>query len=405
VSTSGPELKDYDCGNPMRVAFVIPDDISVVLFAQNILKNLRDLPGAKVTVICSLDQYRREVEEVGVTALHIDMYRFFNPLKDLRYLLKLYLLLKRGRFNIVFNFSTKPNIYGSIAAWLAGVNQVISHVVGLGAACASGTGFFATLLQEVFLGLYRIACRLSDKVWFTNPNDLKLFLSRSIITPEKSVLTRNYLNTNDYSLAAVNPTQVEALKKELGVAAGDRIVVMVARMIWPKGIREFAEAAVLLRAQYPHVRFLLIAPLEEGSSDAVPESFIREMEKRANLRWLGFRSDVRELYAIADLAVLPSYYQEGGYPRALLEPMSMGKPLIATLSEDVRGPVDEGRNGYLVPIKDSCALAGSIATIINDDDLRKRMGSHSYQKARNEFEECHIIPQALAACGLRVAAE
>jgi glycosyltransferase involved in cell wall biosynthesis len=84
--------------------------------------------------------------------------------------------------------------------------------------------------------------------------------------------------------------------------------------------------------------------------------------------------------------------------------MSMGKPLVAALSKDCCGPVDEGRNGYLVPIKDSQALAGAMAAIINDDDLLRQMGSHSRQKAIMEFDERRIIPQALAACGLPVAA-
>lgn len=386
----------------MKIAFIMPDDFSILLFAKGILRALRRLPDAKVTALCFLGSYRREVEALGVEALHVDIYRFFNPIRDLQYMFNLYRLLRKHRFDAVFNFSTKPNIYGTIAARLAGVNIVISHVVGLGAAYAPGKRASNALLTEMFLALYRVACSLSDKVWFTNRNDLTFFLSRDIIKPGKAVLTRNYLDTDSYAVAAVDPARVEALKQELGLASGDRVVVMVARMIWAKGVREFAEAAVFLRDTHPHVKFFLIAPLEEGSFDAVPKSYIREMERRAHLRWLGFRHDVRELYALCDLAVLPSYYKEGGYPRALLEPMSMGKPLIATLSDDCRGPVDEGRNGYLVPIKDSRALARAITDIIDDDDLLRRMGQHSRHKAVTEFEERRIVPQALAECGFPV---
>jgi N,N'-diacetylbacillosaminyl-diphospho-undecaprenol alpha-1,3-N-acetylgalactosaminyltransferase len=313
-------------------------------------------------------------------------------------------LLRKHRFDIALNFSTKPNIYGTIVARLAGIRKVIFHVVGLGAAFAPEKGVAGDLLSKVFLALYRLACSLSDKVWFTNKNDLALFCSLGLIKPEKAVLTRNYLDTEFYSLAMVDPDRVKALKGELRIATGDRVVVMVARMIWAKGVREFAEAAMMLRDQWPNVKFFLIAPLEEGGFDAVPESYIRDMEQQANLRWLGFRRDVRELYALCDLAVLPSYYKEGGYPRGLLEPMSMGKPLIATLSEDCRGPVDEGLNGYLVPIKDSGALARAIAGVINDDNLLRRLGRHSREKAVSEFEERRIVPQALAQCGLPLAA-
>lgn len=388
----------------MKIAFIITDDFSLILFAKGILQALKDIKSAEVTAICALGDYREELEALGVKTIHVDIYRFFHPLRDLRYLIRLFLLLRKHRFDVALNFSTKPNIYGTIAARLAGIRKVIFHVVGLGAAYAPEKGVAGNLLSKVFLALYRLACSLSDKVWFTNKNDLALFISLGIIKPEKAVLTRNYLDTDFYSLAAVDPDRVEALKGELGVATGDRVVVMVARMIWAKGVREFAEAAMLLRDQCPNVKFLLIAPLEEGSFDAVPESYIRDMEQQANLRWLGFRHDVRELYALCDLAVLPSYYKEGGFPRALLEPMSMGKPLIATLSEDCRGPVDEGQNGYLVPIKDSGALAGAIAAIIDNDELLARLGRHSREKAVREFEERRIVPQALAQCGLPLPA-
>ena len=388
----------------MKIAFIMPDDFSITLFAKGILRALGELKGSEVTAICALGDYGGEIEALGVKTLHVDTYRFFHPLRDLRYLLTLFTLLKKNRFEVVFTFSTKPNIFGTIAARLAGVKKVVSHVVGLGAAFSSEKSAASLLLSEAFLALYRLSCAWSDKVWFTNRNDLNFFYSRGIITPEKAVLTRNYLDTDLYSPTAVDPARVTALKDELGVAVGDRVVVMVARMVWAKGIREFAEAAVLLRDQCPRVKFFLIAPLEQGSFDAVPESYIRDLEKQANLRWLGFRSDVKEIYALCDLAVLPSYYKEGGYPRALLEPMSFGKPLIATLSEDCRGPVDEGRNGYLVPIKDSRALAQAIAAIIDDDELLRRLGRHSREKAVNEFEERRIVPQALAACGLPVVA-
>ncbi len=396
MNESGHKTPDQN----IKIAFIMPDDFSILLFAKGILRVLQDIKGAEVTTICALGNYCREIEALGVKTLHVEIYRFFNPIQDLQYLLKLRTLLKEHRFDVVFNFSTKPNIYGTIAARLAGVRRVISHVVGLGAAYAPGKGVANALLSEAFLALYRIACSQSDKVWFTNKNDLAFFRSRGIIKPEKAVLTRNYLDTESYSMAAVDPVRMKALKGELRVATADRVVVMVARMVWAKGVREFAEAAVLLRDQCPQVKFFLIAPLEEGSFDAVPESYIRDMEQQANLRWLGFRSDVRELYALCDLAVLPSYYKEGGYPRALLEPMSMGKPLIATLSEDCRGPVDEGKNGYLVPIKDSQALARVIAEVINDDKLLRRLGRHSREKAVREFEERRIVPQALAECGL-----
>jgi glycosyltransferase involved in cell wall biosynthesis len=118
---------------------------------------------------------------------------------------------------------------------------------------------------------------------------------------------------------------------------------------------------------------------------------------------LGFQDDVKSLYAIADLAVLPTYYREGGYPRGLLEPMAMGKPVIATNSDHCRGAIEEGKNGLLVPVKDAEALAEAIRCIMSDDELRERMGRYSMLKAARDFDEEVIVPAALLKLGLPVA--
>ena len=126
------------------------------------------------------------------------------------------------------------------------------------------------------------------------------------------------------------------------------------------------------------------------------------MENEANFFWLGFQEDVKAFYAVSQLAVLPSYYNEGGYPRALLEPMSMGRPIIAADTDGCRGTVEEGENGFLVPPRDSNALARGIALIMDDDDLRQRMGQYSREKACRDFDEKRIVPGALRDLGLPV---
>ncbi len=125
-----------------------------------------------------------------------------------------------------------------------------------------------------------------------------------------------------------------------------------------------------------------------------------EKEKTSHLKWLGFRSDVKRIYALSDLAVLPSYYKEGGYPRALLEPMAMGKPVITTDIPDCKGTVEEGRNGFLVPAKDAKALAKAIENLILDEHMLKKFGEYSRVKAEREFDEKKIVPQALLQLGI-----
>ncbi len=111
--------------------------------------------------------------------------------------------------------------------------------------------------------------------------------------------------------------------------------------------------------------------------------------------WLGFRRDVKELYSVSDVAVYPSFYREGGYPRGLTEPMAMSKPVITTDSIHCRGTVEDGKNGFIVPIRDSASLASAIKTIVCDDELAKNFGDYSRMKAVNEFDEATIIRQVV----------
>ena len=384
----------------MKIALVCPDGLSILLFCKGIIRTLKSIKGAEVFILSADGIYKKNIEELGVKSVSVDIYRFANPIKDFKYMLTLYRIFKNEKLDLVINFSTKPNIYGTFAAYMANINKIVSHVVGLGATFLPSHNVKGKLIRYVFLKLYRVSCRLSDKVWFTNKNDLSYFITERMVTQEKSVLTKNYLDTDEYTPLLFSNEELSALRKELGILENDKVVVMVARMIWPKGIKEFAEAAEFLKDAYPNLKFLLVAPPEDGSDYSVPESYIKEKEKTANLKWLGFRSDVKRIYALSDLAVLPSYYKEGGYPRALLEPMAMGKPVITTDTPDCRGAVEEGKNGFLVPVKDAKALAKAIENLILDEDMLIKFGEYSRAKAEREFDEKKIVPQALLQLGI-----
>jgi glycosyltransferase involved in cell wall biosynthesis len=243
--------------------------------------------------------------------------------------------------------------------------------------------------------LYAAAASSTHLGWFTNPVDREYFVSRGLLPAERTLLTRNAVNLRTWAPEHVNPADVQAFRREVGIADDDIVVVMVARLIWSKGLREFADAARIVRAKNPRVRFLLVAPPEQ-SAGAVPETWVREREASGDFQWLGFRKDVRTAYAASDIAVLPSYYNEGGYPRALLEPMALGKPVIGADTPLCRGPVADGVNGFLVPPRDANALAARLAQLLADDALRARFGAASLERIRAEFDDRLVAREVLA---------
>jgi N,N'-diacetylbacillosaminyl-diphospho-undecaprenol alpha-1,3-N-acetylgalactosaminyltransferase len=386
----------------VNIALVCPDGLSVVLFCKGIIRTLQKITGARVIVICDAGKYEQEISSLGVECVVVPMYRWFSPWEDIKYTYHLWRVMRSYGCDTIFNFCTKQNIYGTFAGKLSGAKTNYLHVVGLGSGFEKRQDFRGKIMRLGFVCLYRIAFRWSVKAWFTNANDRQFFVESGFISGESTVLSRNYMDTSDYALELVDEKRKQKAMALCGLKHGEKVVVMVARMIWQKGIREFSEAAEMLRDSYPMLKFILIAPLETGSADAVPEAYVQAKEQSANFQWLGFQSDVKSFYAIADLAVLPTYYKEGGYPRGLLEPMAMGRPVIGTTSVDCRGAVEDGKNGFLIPIQDSKALADAIARIMADEELREMMGRYSLEKARRDFDEATIVPDALRKLGLPV---
>ncbi len=385
----------------VKIAIVCPNDFSIVTFCGALVKSLQNNSENAVYAICDVHDekprgyFSNIMKSWGVFHLPIKYYRFLSVSKDASYMLSLYKILNKEQFDIVINIATKANVYGSIVARLVGTKTIICSVWGLGVTFGDNGGARSKLLRRIVVFLYWIAFRLSSKVWFTNEHDYETFIAEGIVTPQKAFLTRNYVNTDDYSPNSVTVEQVLGLRNEFKVKEQERIVLMVARMSWAKGVKEFVEAAAILRDEFPMIKFILVGPEDVGSSDSVPKSYLTEHQKFGNFIWTGFRKDVQTFYAASDLAVLPSYYREGGFPRGLTEAMSMGKPIITTDSVHCRATVEDGKNGYHVPIKDSRALADAIKQIMTDDDKREKFGRYSRIKALNEFDENKVISKVV----------
>jgi len=384
----------------MKIAFFCPDDLSTVIFAKSFLKFVKDRDHIEgYTISPVLMNYIDQLDKLVVRHYPVRMGRYVSPYSDLCCFLSVYGICRRERFDAVINFTTKPNVLGAVAARWAGVTKVVCAVRGLGGPFLPQSDLKGRLLQRMVKILYRLACSMSDKVWFTNQGDMDYFLQGGLVGLEKTVKTTNALDIAEYSQDCIDKDEIRKLKRELALQENDKIVVMVGRMIWSKGIREFVEAAESVGRERPDLKFILVAPGEKGHPDEVPDSFITAKGKMENFIWLGFRKDVKNIYAISDLAVLPSYYNEGGYPRALLEPMAFGKPVITTDLPQCSGPVEDGRNGYLIPPRDVRALQEAILKVFGNEEERRRMGVYSRVKIESEFDDRRVVEKILSNIG------
>ena len=161
-------------------------------------------------------------------------------------------------------------------------------------------------------------------------------------------------------------------------------VIFTARMVREKGTLILTDAAELLRSDYEgKVDFWLCGGLSENPN-ALSEEELRQHCDDSYIKWLGYRSDVKELLQKASIVAFPSYYREG-VPKSLIEACASGRPIVTTNSIGCKDTVDDGVNGFIVPVKDSKALAKKLKVLIDDKDLRMRMGQASREKAEREF--------------------
>lgn len=295
-----------------------------------------------------------------------------NVVKDLTALIKFRKQIKKIHPDVVLAYTIKPVVFGLKAANLRGV-QRFALITGKGSSFEAHN-FKAKFISYLVKILYRDTLKSVDGVIFQNTDDQKFFNQQSLVN------------------SSVNQTVIEGTGVDMNYYYGDpndeipnRVrFLFIARLIKEKGIPELIAAARRLKDQgYPFEVQILgwIDPNPGGIS----KEEVEQMQASGVVNYLGTTDDVRPFIRKADVFVLPTYYNEG-LPRTIQEAMAMRKPIITTDHPGCRETVDDGKNGFLIPIKDAEALAKAMEYFINHPEQVKPMGKVSYQLAKQKFE-------------------
>ena len=210
---------------------------------------------------------------------------------------------------------------------------------------------------------------------------MNYFIDKKLVLKERAILIKS---------SGIDTQVFKPIEKEKVAYTNKKesiVVLMIARAIWHKGIKEYYEAAKILKNE--NIEFIFIGDTDDGNISCASKNFL----KNGNVKWLGHRNDIKDQIASCDIFVLPSYRE--GVPRTLLEASSMGKPIVTTNTVGCKEVVDDGINGFLVPIKDSKSLAEKIKNLANNYELRENMRKASREKALNEFDDKVIVEQYL----------
>lgn len=330
-------------------------------------------------------------EGFGYSSYHLR--RMVSPLADLLTLAELVFIFRKSKPKIVHTFDTKPNIWGCLAARLAGVPIVIGTMNGLGSLYASDM-LVTGLIRMVYQLMQRLASRFSDVTIFQNQEDIRQFIAAGVVPKEKAiVIPGSGVATDVFTPSEISEIEQVRLRRELGIQHDEIVVVMISRVIRSKGVLEFAAAAEDVGASYPDVNFLLIGPSDEETVDRLSARELAQL-KRA-LTWPGPREDIATILSLCNIFVFPSAHREG-IPRVLLEAASMGLPIVTTDSPGCNDVVENGVNGFLVPARDQKALATAIVRLIEQPELRRRFGRISRRRAVEQFDISNVADQMQA---------
>ena len=324
--------------------------------------------------VATAPDFGEDVERIKTEGLNFHELELrrgrWSLLEECRLAASLYKLYREIRPDIVHHVTIKPVRCGTLAARFARIPAVVNSMSGLGfifTASDRWASFRRIAVSLAYKALFRPA---AVRVIFENNDDLRMFLHRRIVKPHQATLIRG--------------VGVDLERFRFGAPrSGVPLVVLPARMLWDKGIREFCLAAATVHAWGIQARFALVGGLDNENPAAIPETWLREQERNGVVEWWGWRKDMAEVYAAAHVVCLPSYRE--GLPTVLLEAAACGCALVTTDVPGCREVVRDGETGLMVASRDPMALAQALRTVILDSSLRERMSTAAQIRVAAEF--------------------
>lgn len=364
-----------------KLLYVVTEDWYFCSHRLNLAKAARDA-GYSVGVVTGVMHHDDEILKAGFRLIPLRIDRGgMGPLRDLRSLLGLIRIYRKERPDLVHHVALKPVIFGTSAAVVSGVPCIVNAMAGLGFVFTS-SGTKARILRWIVERVFRfLLSGQNRKLVLQNSDDRKMLVGRGIVSAECTALIRG---------SGVDVEKFFPMPEPEGVP----LVVLPARMLWDKGVGEFVAAAKLLRESSVKARFVLVGGTDSKNPANITERQLRAWVEEGDVEWWGHVSDMFSVLRQSHIVCLPSYRE--GLPKALLEGASCGRPLIATDTPGCREIVKHSENGFLVPVRNSDALAEALSRLLGDSSLRKSMGARGRALVVREFSDRVVAEETLS---------
>ena len=363
-----------------KVLFLANHFITLYNFRRELIEQLLK-EGSEVVLSLPASKENEYFTKLGCRIVEADIERrSMNPARELTLLAEYIRLMLDEKPDIVFSYTIKCNIYGSIAARITG-SRLICNITGRGEMLNDGR-----IRMALAHMLYRISVRHSYKVFFQNTSDMEYFRENRLI------------REGHYELIPGSGVNLDVFIPAEMRFDGETRFIFVGRILKLKGIDEYLKAAEMIRAERDDVRFFVAGFPETKEYEDILEKY----SAAGSIDYIGFVKNIREWISLCHCTILPSLGGEG-VPNALLESASCSRALIASRIPGCTDVVDDGINGLLFEPGNAQDLARAIRQFLSLTDAEKAaMGKKGRQKVENCFDRRIVIRKYLsefqAAC-------
>lgn len=354
---------------------------SLNTFCRGLLRELQEKDGYEIVAVSSPDSVLDEIKNrEGVKTYAVPMERHISPIKDLKSLWRLIKVFRKENPTMVHSMTPKAGLLSMMAAWFTRVPVRVHTFTGLVFPTSTG------LTQKILMLTDRITCACATHI-IPEGEGVKNDLVNYRIT-KKPLKVLGYGNVRGIDLDHYNP-ELPEIKAEAAKIRKESVFtfVFIGRLVGDKGINELVEAFERLNKEYPNTRLILVGPEERNLDPLKPET-ISKIELNENIEAVGRQSDVRPWLAASDVFVFPSYRE--GFPNVVIEAGAMCLPSIVTDINGSREIIIEGKNGTIIPPRDTDALYQAMKRIISNPAEIAEMAANARPLIASRYEQTYV---------------
>lgn len=362
----------------MRLIRTSTIPVSINTFYKGLLSELREKDGYEITVVSSPGDALNEIaEREGVKTIAVPMERRISPLKDLKSLIGLIRVFRREKPDMVHSITPKAGFLSMLAGWICHIPVRLHTFTGLVFPTSTG------IKQKILILTDKLTCACATHIVPEGEGVKNDLISFGITKKPLKIL--GYGNIKGIDLKRFDPEILEVKAAAEKIRKDDIFTfIFIGRMVQDKGINELVEAFRDLNVQYPKTRLLLVGEMEQTLDPIMPET-LEEIKTNKAIEAVGRQNDVRPWLAASNIFVFPSYRE--GFPNVVIEAGAMGLPSIVTDINGSREIIFDGKNGIIIPPRQSETLRQAMEIMVNDHDLVRQLSLNARPLIASRFEQ------------------